>query len=138
MTTHAPVVLDIEGVTIGAVRDLQGISWQELRIDGQANHAGTTPMRLRHDAGYAAAAVASFVRELTREMGGAQVGTVGRVELHPNLINVIAARATLTVDLRNTDEALLVQAERRLAEFLERLARSEGVTVSTRRLGTMR
>jgi len=127
-------VLDADGGVIGAVQDLQGISWQELTITGQSNHAGTTPMRLRHDAGYAAAAVASFVRELTREMGGAQVGTVGRVELHPNLINVIAARATLTVDLRNTDEAMLKHAENRLAEFLDRLARDEGVTVSARRL----
>jgi N-carbamoyl-L-amino-acid hydrolase len=127
-------VLDAEGGVIGVVQDLQGISWQELTITGQCNHAGTTPMRLRHDAGYAAAAVVSFVRELTREMGGAQVATVGKVDLHPNLINVIAARATLTVDLRNTDEAMLMRAEKRLAAFLERLALDEGVTVSARRL----
>jgi beta-ureidopropionase / N-carbamoyl-L-amino-acid hydrolase len=127
-------VLDADGGVIGAVQDLQGISWQELTITGQSNHAGTTPMRLRHDAGYAAAAVASFVRELTRAMGGAQVATVGKVDLHPNLINVIAARATLTVDLRNTDEAMLKHAENRLVEFLDRLARDEGVTVSARRL----
>ena len=48
-----------------------------------------------------------FLRGLAREMGGAQVCTVGRIELVPNLINVIAARATLTADLRNTDESLL-------------------------------
>jgi N-carbamoyl-L-amino-acid hydrolase len=58
------------------------------------------------------------VRELAHEMGGSQVATVGAVELHPNLINVIAARAELTVDLRNTDEALLQQAELRLAAFI--------------------
>jgi len=127
-------VLDAEGGVIGAVQDLQGISWQELTITGQSNHAGTTPMRLRHDAGYAAAAVTHFVRELAREMGGAQVATVGKVDLYPNLINVIAARATLTVDLRNTDEAMLKLAESRLAAFLDRLAREEGVTVSARRL----
>ena len=127
-------VLDAEGITIGAVEDLQGISWQELRITGQSNHAGTTPMRLRRDAGYAAAAVAQFVRELARELGGAQVGTVGAIELHPNLINVIAARARLTVDLRNTDEKMLQEAERRLARFLERLAESESVAIEARRL----
>ena len=127
-------VLDAEGVTIGAVEDLQGISWQELTITGQSNHAGTTPMRLRHDAGYAAAAVTAFVRALAHEMGGAQVSTVGKVDLHPNLINVIAARARLTVDLRNTDEALLQQAEARLAAFLEQLSKEEGVTIETRRL----
>jgi N-carbamoyl-L-amino-acid hydrolase len=127
-------VLDAEGVTIGAVEDLQGISWQELTITGQSNHAGTTPMRLRHDAGYCAAAVSTFVRSLAQEMGASQVATVGKVDLHPNLINVIAARATLTVDLRNTDEALLQQAEGRLATFLETLAQAEGVSITTRRL----
>lgn len=127
-------VLDAEGITIGAVEDLQGISWQELSITGQSNHAGTTPMRLRHDAGYAAAAVSHFVRALTRDMGAGQVATVGKIDLHPNLINVIAARAILTVDLRNTDETLLQQAEARLAGFLETLARDEGVSITSRRL----
>ncbi|MEZ5660839.1 MAG: Zn-dependent hydrolase [Burkholderiaceae bacterium] len=127
-------VLDIEGLTIGAVQDLQGISWQELTITGQSNHAGTTPMRLRHDAGFAAASVATFVRGLAREMGGAQVATVGKIDLHPNLINVIAARATLTVDLRNTDESLLREAESRLTGFLAQLAHDEGVAISSRSL----
>lgn len=127
-------VLDLEGLTIGAVENLQGISWQQVDIVGQSNHAGTTPMRMRHDAGYAAAAVAHFVRALAREMGGDQVGTVGKIDLTPNLINVIAARATLTVDLRNTDEALLRQSEARLAAFLDTLAAAEGVRIATRRL----
>jgi N-carbamoyl-L-amino-acid hydrolase len=127
-------VLDAEKITIGAVADLQGISWQELAITGQSNHAGTTPMRLRHDAGYAAAAVTNFVRILAREMGASQVATVGKIDLHPNLINVIAARATLTVDLRNTDETLLRQAEAELAEFLKTLAREEGVSITSRQL----
>jgi N-carbamoyl-L-amino-acid hydrolase len=127
-------VLDAEGITIGAVEDLQGISWQEIAITGQSNHAGTTPMRLRHDAGYCAAAIGTFLRDLAREMGGSQVCTMGKVDLHPNLINVIAARAKVTVDLRNTDEALLREAERRLALFLGELAHSEGVTIATRPL----
>lgn len=127
-------VLDIEGVTIGAVESLQGISWQEVTIVGQSNHAGTTPMRLRHDAGYCAAAIGHFLRQLAREMGGNQVATMGKVDLHPNLINVIAARAKVTVDLRNTDEALLKQAEQRFAEFLKQLAADEGVKIETRSL----
>lgn len=127
-------VLDIEGITIGAVENLQGISWQEVSIAGQSNHAGTTPMRMRHDAGYAASAIACFVRELAREMGGTQVATVGKVDLVPNLINVIAAKATLTVDLRNTDEALLQHAEQRLSTFLDELSVSEGVAITRRTL----
>lgn len=127
-------ILDIEGVKIGAVENLQGISWQELTIVGQSNHAGTTPMYLRHDAGYAASAIATFVRDLTRKMGGHQVGTIGKIDLIPNLINVIAARATMTVDLRNTDEGLLKQAEHALAYYLKELEQSEGVTITARRL----
>ena len=127
-------ILDIEGVKIGAVENLQGISWQELTIVGQSNHAGTTPMYLRHDAGYVASAIAMFVRDLTRKMGGHQVGTIGKIDLIPNLINVIAARATITVDLRNTDEGLLQQAEHALATYLKELEQSEGVTITARRL----
>jgi N-carbamoyl-L-amino-acid hydrolase len=127
-------ILDIEGVKIGAVENLQGISWQELTIVGQSNHAGTTPMYLRHDAGYAASAIATFVRDLTRKMGGHQVGTIGKIDLIPNLINVIAARATMTVDLRNTDEGLLKQAEHALTSYLKELEQSEGVTITARRL----
>lgn len=127
-------VLDMEGVRIGAVQNLQGISWQEVTISGQSNHAGTTPMRLRHDAGYAAGAIVSFVRELAKEMGGDQVATVGKIDLKPNLINVIASKALVTVDLRNTDEALLQQAEQRFAAFLAQLQDDEGVTIQTRRL----
>ena len=127
-------VLDEEGITIGAVENLQGISWQEVTITGQSNHAGTTPMRLRRDAGYCAAAIGVFLRQLASELGGNQVCTMGKVDLHPNLINVIAARARLSVDLRNTEELLLQEAERRLARFLEELARAERVTIDTRRL----
>jgi N-carbamoyl-L-amino-acid hydrolase len=127
-------VMEAEGLEIGAVQDLQGISWQAFDITGQSNHAGTTPMRLRRDAGYCAAAIAVFVRELAQRYGGDQVATVGSIELHPNLINVIASRATVTVDLRHTDEATLQRAEAELADFVTRLATGQSVTVQTRRL----
>ena len=127
-------VLEAEGVTIGAVTGVQGISWTELTITGQSNHAGTTPMDLRHDPGYVAAAVVAYVRELALRMGSRQVGTVGRLELHPNLVNVVAASATMTVDLRNTDEALLQEAEADLACFVADAATAEGVTVAERTL----
>lgn len=127
-------VLDLEGITIGAVEDLQGISWTEVLVTGQSNHAGTTPMRMRHDAGYCAAAIGVFVRNLVKEIGGRQVGTVGSITLHPNLTNVVAARARVTVDLRNTDDDVLKQSEARLAAFLEQLARDEGVKIETHSL----
>jgi N-carbamoyl-L-amino-acid hydrolase len=127
-------LLEEQGVTIGAVTGVQGISWQELTLTGQANHAGTTPMRLRRDAGYVAASVVTFVRRLARDLGGHQVGTVGRLDLHPDLVNVVAVRATLTVDLRNTDDSVLAEAEWRLREYVAGVAEDEGVEVAWRRL----
>ncbi len=127
-------VLEAEGDTIGAVTGVQGISWQELTIAGQSNHAGTTPMSLRHDPAFAAASIITFVRALATEMGPPQVATVGRVELHPNLVNVIPAKATLTVDLRNTDDAVLREAEARLLAHCDALAGAEGVVIERRTL----
>lgn len=127
-------LLEQRATTIGAVTGVQGISWQEVTIHGQSNHAGTTPMSLRHDPGYVAMALSVFVRDLATKMGGHQVATVGRVEFHPNLVNVVAARATITVDLRNTDEGLLKEAEAAVAAELDRLCLAEGVTAETRTL----
>lgn len=127
-------LLEEEGVAIGAVTGVQGISWQELTLTGQANHAGTTPMRLRRDAAYVAAEVTTFVRRLARQLGGHQVGTVGRLDLHPDLVNVVAARATMTVDLRNTDDAVLAESEWHLREHVAGVAEAEGVDVAWRRL----
>jgi beta-ureidopropionase / N-carbamoyl-L-amino-acid hydrolase len=127
-------VLDSEGLTIGAVEGVQGISWTEFTVAGVSNHAGTTPMRLRHDAGYVACAIAQHAREIARSLGGDQVATVGSIKLSPNLVNVIANQAVFTVDLRNTDEAVLQEAERRLHAFAADIAASEGVTLSHRSL----
>ena len=127
-------VLDLEGVTIGAVEGVQGISWTEFTARGVSNHAGTTPMRLRHDAGYVACAIASHAREIARSLGGDQVATVGAIQLSPNLVNVIANQAVFTVDLRNTDEGVLQEAERRLHAFAAEVAKAEGVELSHRSL----
>ncbi len=126
--------LEANGVRIGAVTGVQGISWQELTITGQSNHAGTTPMSLRHDPAYVAAEITVFVRRLAQKFGAHQVCTVGKIDMFPNLINVVPARATLTLDIRNTDERLLREAESEVADFILRISASEGVTISTKTL----
>ena len=127
-------ILESEGIDIGAVENVQGISWTELTIQGQSNHAGTTPMEMRRDAGYVAARISTFVREISNEMGGTQVGTVGKIDLVPNLVNVVSSKASMTVDLRNTSELMLREAENRLANFCEDIASQEGVEISQKSL----
>ncbi len=125
-------ILDEEKVRIGVVESVQGISWIEYTVTGVSNHAGTTPMRLRRDAGYLAASVNLFVRKLAWEMGGDQVATVGSLALRPNLINVVPNRAVFSVDLRNTDEAKLQEAEARVAAHIAETAVAERVEVEAR------
>lgn len=127
-------VLEREGVQIGVVEGVQGISWTEFTVEGQSNHAGTTPMAMRHDAGLVAAQVAVFVRELSARMGGRQLATMGAVRLSPNLVNVIVQKAVFTADLRNTDSAALAQAEADMHAFAARVAEDEGVRLSSRSL----
>lgn len=127
-------VLEDEGITIGAVTGVQGISWTEYTFTGQSAHAGTTPMRLRRDPGVVAAEVIAGVRALAEEFAGAQVATVGRCEFTPNLVNVVPSQATLTVDVRNTDEAILRQVEQRVTDLVDAAAAAEGVTVERRTL----
>ena len=127
-------ILEAEGIQIGVVENLQGISWQQVTIEGNANHAGTTPTHLRHDAGFVAASIVTFLRQLAQDSGGTTLATVGCLSVQPNVINVIPRRATLTVDLRDPDEERLKLAEGRFAEFLEKVAKQEGVKVNTEQL----
>jgi N-carbamoyl-L-amino-acid hydrolase len=126
-------VLEREGVALGAVENLQGISWQRVSIEGVANHAGTTPMSMRRDAGHAAARVNLFLRERALASNTPTVATVGSLALEPNAINVIPSRATFTVDLRDPDEQRLQAEEAALAAYLDALS-SEGFVISVERL----
>ncbi|WP_261384888.1 hydantoinase/carbamoylase family amidase [Vannielia litorea] len=125
-------VLEAEGLGLGVVERLQGISWQRVTIGGTANHAGMTPMALRRDAGVAAARVMCFLDRIARETEGA-VATVGTIELVPGAINVIPSAARFTVDLRNPDETRLKAQEAALGGLLDEL-HSEGFEVATERL----
>ena len=127
-------ILERERISIGAVENLQGISWQRVRVEGAANHAGTTPMAMRRDAGYAAAKVVTFLRDRLIGANAPTVATVGYMSFEPNAINVIPARATFTVDLRDPDEARLRQAEAALEGYLAELAEKESVSISVERL----
>ncbi len=127
-------VLDAEEIAIGAVTGVQGICWTEYRFKGQTNHAGTTPMAMRRDAGYAAAHLAVEARRVALETGGAQVATVGRFGVTPGLTNVVPGEALVTTDLRNTDGAALAAADARLQAFAAEVAAAEGVALETRAL----
>ncbi|WP_093187064.1 Zn-dependent hydrolase [Pseudovibrio sp. Tun.PSC04-5.I4] len=125
-------VLEVEGKLMGAVANLQGIFWQKVTIRGVANHAGTTPTRLRTDAGLAAAKVITYLRGLVDNSDS--VATVGTIEFGPNVINVIPDFAKFTVDLRDPDLAVWETRQAALVNFLAELEKSDGVTIETEQL----
>ncbi len=119
-------MLEAEGITIGAVTGVQGIYWTEYRIEGVANHAGTTPMKSRHDAGFVAAQITVEARRTALETGGNQVAAAGFSRVSPCLVNVIPGEAVVTTDLRNTDHEALKATNDRIVAFAERVAAEEG------------
>jgi N-carbamoyl-L-amino-acid hydrolase len=127
-------VLDREGLAIGAVEGVQGVSWRRVTIEGVANHAGTTPMTMRRDAGRAAAQVIAHLHDHIAGSNAPSVATVGCIAFEPNAINVIPSRARFTVDMRDPSERRLRRMEAALDGFLDRLAVAEGVSIAVERL----
>jgi len=122
-------VLEHKGIDIGAVTGVQGICWIEFQLEGVSNHAGTTPMSMRKDTMAVMADIAHHVRGMTQRLGGNQVGTIGHCQLYPNLINVIPSKLTFTVDIRNTEKAVLDAAEQEVLAYAQSSAEREGVTL---------
>jgi len=127
-------VLDREQVSIGVVEAITGIVWYEITIQGEANHAGTTPISMRQDAGLTAARIITYLREIANLLGENQRATCGAISFFPNAINVIPEKATLSIDLRNPDKTTLEEAEQRLLDFLEKCTHQDNVQIETQRL----
>jgi N-carbamoyl-L-amino-acid hydrolase len=116
--------LEEEGLSVGVVEGIVAIAWSRLTIHGVQDHAGPTPMRIRHDALVAAAEVVAGVRGIARRLGGDLVTTVGNLTVAPNIVNAIPGRVTLSIDMRDPDDATLDRAlpllDRVVAEACER------------------
>jgi beta-ureidopropionase / N-carbamoyl-L-amino-acid hydrolase len=121
-------ILEEEGLPVGVVEGIVAIAWSRLTLTGVQDHAGPTPMRIRHDALVAAAEVVRAVREIPRRVGGDMVATVGRLDVSPNIPNAIPGRVSLSVDFRDPDEAAITRALGMLDRIVKDAARREGVT----------
>lgn len=100
-------VLEEARIPIGIVTGLVGIHRAQIVLTGEANHAGTTPMRLRRDALTGAAEIMLALESLCRATAGKAVGTVGKISASPNASNVIAGQVQLIAEWRSIDPALL-------------------------------
>ncbi|MGE0563916.1 MAG: allantoate amidohydrolase [Pseudolabrys sp.] len=113
---------------LGVVTGIVGQTRLKVTVGGEAGHAGTVPMELRHDALAGAAAMILAVEAIARQHGD-MVATVGRIEALPGATNVIPAQVTFTVDLRCMDDAARSAAIERFGAESHAAAAARGLTV---------
>jgi N-carbamoyl-L-amino-acid hydrolase len=129
-------VLEAAEVPVGIVGGIVGIVWNEVTITGQADHAGPSPMHLRHDALTAAAHIIAGIERIAIDQDATAVATVGRLAIHPNVINTQPGLAVFSADFRHQDPGVLETQVVRLRELVERVCAERGVTGSVDRFWT--
>jgi N-carbamoyl-L-amino-acid hydrolase len=118
--------MEAGGNDLAVVTGIVGIHRQRIEIHGTQNHAGTTPFRLRHDAGRAASRAAAELRELVQGVDAEAVANIGSMHFDPGGINVIPGRAQFTLEVRHLDERVIGEAVWAFATRLERICAEEG------------
>jgi allantoate deiminase len=120
--------LEAAGIEIGVVTSIVGLRGYRVRLTGQANHAGTTPMPLRRDALAGAARIVLELREAARERE-AVTANVGKLAVAPGGANVVPGFADFTIDVRATTPAGMAELEGMVEETVARIAAEEGLDV---------
>jgi len=124
-------VLESLGRPLGVVEAIVGQTRMDLRFVGRANHAGTTPMHLRHDA-LAAAAEWTVAVERTAQCEPNLVATVGRLEAKPGATNVIAGESRVSLDVRHRSDDVRRRATDALVRQAEEIAQRRGLRLQGR------
>ena len=130
-------VLESLGRPLGAVEAIAAQTRMEFLFRGRANHAGTTPMPLRHDA-IAAAAEWIVAVERTAHNHPGLVATVGQIEAKPGATNVIAGEARMTLDVRHKSNEVHDGAVDALVRISEEIATRRGLSLQQKALLSQR
>lgn len=124
-------VLEAEKLSMAAVTAIVGQTRMSLEFAGQANHAGTTPMRLRHDALAGAAEWIGAVEALALRSEGL-AATVGKIEVEPNAGNVVPGLARVSLDVRHTNDTVRKAAVDELLTLAETIAGRRSLALKCR------
>lgn len=127
------IVLESQSLDLGVVTSIVGIRRIEIIFDGEADHAGTTPLHLRHDALVAAANTVVAVRRVAEQLDGEGddyfVATVGILTVEPSASNIVPGRCRIVVDARTTNPELT----RRFVEAIDQASQEAAAEVRVRR-----
>jgi N-carbamoyl-L-amino-acid hydrolase len=126
-------VLESQSMEVGIVTSIVGIRRIEIVFDGEADHAGTTPLYLRRDALVAAANTVVSVRRVAEQLDseGAEyfVATVGILDVKPSASNVVPGSCRLVIDIRSTNPTLTA----RFVKTLEHESEAAAISARVRR-----
>lgn len=118
--------MEADALELVVVDGIVGVYRQEVRIVGKQNHGGTTPFRLRHDAGQAAARAASDLRRLVESVNDEAVANIGMLRLSPGAVNVVPGEASFTLEVRHPNEDVVRQIVDAFNRRLEEACKQEG------------
>jgi N-carbamoyl-L-amino-acid hydrolase len=127
--------LEVEGAPIGIVVGIVGIRRHFLKFRGQADHAGTTPMKMRKDAGAALIRLASNLLRGFGDNGAAgTVWNIGNVTFTPGVANVVPAEAEFSFEFRDTSGEVLARLDKLVDDSAEAWNRDSPVLCEARRI----
>jgi N-carbamoyl-L-amino-acid hydrolase len=118
--------LEAAGLQVGIVETIVGIDRYQLVIRGEANHAGTTPFSLRHDAGRTATMFIAQLREAVTSVDAEMVANVGALELEPGATNVVPGEARFVAEVRSARSQSLGAAAEALRRLLDHVCDANG------------
>ena len=121
--------LEMEGTKVGVVTAITGQRRYNIRLHGQANHAGTTRMCYRHDVVQVFAQIVTEAITKAKAEGDPLVLTFGHIEVTPNTVNVVPGDAMFTMDCRHTDKDTLVRFSEQIEADMARIAAEHGVEI---------
>jgi len=118
--------MEADGFDLAIVTGIVGVHREKVRIEGVQNHAGTTPFRLRKDAGRAAARAVGGLRELVQDQDREAVANVGAIHFYPGGINVVPGRAEFDLEVRQLKDDVVRRIVDAFHERLHRICAEEG------------
>jgi allantoate deiminase len=125
-------VLESSGTPLAVVSAIVGTAHLQITVTGRPDHAGTTPMTLRHDALAAAAAMIQGIESIARSLGPPAVATVGKIRAEPDQMNVVPGRVVFTVDLRHADLGARRALEERVRSICATVASERSLKLEIR------
>lgn len=130
------IVLEREGLDLGIVNAIAGMTTLDVTVTGTSNHAGSTPMTMRNDALVASSELFLEIEKIASSINSTTVATVGTIDLKPNMPNVIPGKVKFSIDIRDIDNDSIKKAEDLIKEFSKTISKKRNVKIDFETIGS--